>query len=63
VAQAREYSFDFLGWKKVFVLKQHWLAHNTTICPRCNIPFAKAHRGRTHRRSHFCERCQKRHPR
>ena len=63
VAEARQYSFDFLGWKSDFVLKQHWLAHNKTICPRCNIRFVKAHLGHTHRRSFFCERCQKRYPR
>ena len=60
VDEARQYSFDFLAWKKEYVLKQHWLAHARTVCPRCNIPFSKAHLGRTNRRSFFCERCQKR---
>jgi len=60
VAEARQYSFEFLEWKKQYVLKQHWLAHAKTTCPRCNIPFKKAHLGRTNRRSFFCERCQKR---
>jgi endonuclease-8 len=60
VQEARQYSFDFLDWKKQFVLKKHWLAHAKTTCPRCHIPFTKAHLGRTRRRSFFCERCQKR---
>lgn len=59
VAQARAYSFDFLAWKKAMVLKQHWLAHTKSICPRCHIPFHKAHLGTTRRRSFFCDRCQK----
>ena len=59
VAQARQYSFEFLAWKKAFVLKQHWLAHTKSICPRCHIPFVKAKLGNTNRRSFFCERCQK----
>ena len=63
VAEARNYCFDFLRWKKAFVLKQHWLAHAKRICPRCNIPFTKAHLGVTQRRAFFCERCQKRYPR
>jgi endonuclease-8 len=63
VAEARAYCFDFLAWKKAFVFKQHWLAHKKTICPRCEIRFTKAHLGRTHRRSFFCEHCQKRYPR
>jgi endonuclease-8 len=60
VEQARQYSFDFLAWKKEFVLKQNWLAHTKSTCPRCHIPFKKAHLGRSKRRSFFCERCQKR---
>jgi endonuclease-8 len=60
VDEARQYSFDFLAWKKEYVLKQHWLAHAKTTCPRCHIPFSKAHLGRSNRRSFFCERCQKR---
>ncbi len=60
VEQAREYSFDFLRWKRAFELKKHWLAHTRTICPRCDIPFSKGKLGRTNRRSFYCERCQKR---
>ncbi|MBI2771888.1 MAG: endonuclease [Burkholderiales bacterium] len=60
VAQARQYSFDFYEWKKAFVLKKHWLAHTKRTCPRCDIPFVKAHLGRTNRRSFFCENCQMR---
>lgn len=60
VEEARQYSFDFLGWKKQYVLKQHWLAHAKTTCPRCHIPFKKAVLGRSKRRSFYCERCQKR---
>ena len=60
VEQAREYSFDFLEWKKKYELKQHWLAHTKTICPRCNIKFSKGVLGRSKRRSFYCERCQKR---
>lgn len=60
VEQARQYSFDFLGWKRAYVLNPHWLAHARKICPRREIPFKKAHLGKTNRRSFFCERCQKR---
>jgi endonuclease-8 len=59
IEEARTYSFEFLEWKKAFVLKQHWLAHNKRICPRCNIAFTRKHLGVTHRRSFFCENCQK----
>lgn len=62
VEQMRVYAFDFLRWKKAFVLKQHWLAHTKRLCPRCDIPFHKAHLGKTHRRSFFCVKCQKQYP-
>lgn len=58
VDEARNYSFDFYEWKKQYVLKKHWLAHTRRTCPRCAIPLAKAHLGRTRRRSFFCENCQ-----
>ncbi len=58
IKEARNYSFDFLKWKKEFVLKKHWLAHTKTICPRCNIPLIKNYCGKTKRRSFFCTNCQ-----
>jgi endonuclease VIII len=61
VEQARQYSFDFLEWKKQFVLKEHWLAHRKSICPRCQLPFIKAKLGRTRRPTFYCEGCQRRH--
>ena len=60
VEEARHYAFDFLAWKRAFVLRKHWLAHTKRICPRCNIAFTKAHTGVTPRRSFYCERCQRR---
>ncbi|MGK5025177.1 DNA-formamidopyrimidine glycosylase family protein [Janthinobacterium sp. RB2R34] len=59
VEEARQYSFDFLQWKKEFTLKAHWLAHAKKICPRCHIALHKAYLGKTQRRSFFCPRCQK----
>jgi endonuclease-8 len=58
VRQARTYSFEFLEWKKAYVLRQHWLAHRKSTCPRCGVKFTIAHLGRTHRRAFFCAHCQ-----
>jgi endonuclease-8 len=58
VKMARDYSFDFLKWKKAFVLRQHWLAYNKKMCPRCNIPLVREYLGTTHRRTFFCNNCQ-----
>lgn len=59
VEQARIYSFEFLEWKKNYVLKQHWLAHTKKTCVRCEIPLIKKQTGKKKRRSFFCTNCQK----
>ena len=58
IKEARNYSFDFLEWKKNYELKKHWLAHTRKICQRCNLPLIKEYLGKTNRRSFFCNRCQ-----
>ena len=58
IKEARNYSFDFLRWKRDFVLKKHWLANTKKICPRCNILFIKKYCGKTKRRTFFCTNCQ-----
>jgi endonuclease VIII len=58
IYEARNYSFDFLKWKKNYELKKHWLAHTKTVCPRCNIPLIKKYAGTTKRRTFFCNNCQ-----
>jgi len=59
VKEAREYSFDFLEWKKQYVLKKHWLVHAKRICPRDNSPIIKEYLGKTNRRTFYCNSCQK----
>jgi len=58
VREARNYSFDFLKWKKQFVLRKHWLAHNKSQCASCGGKLTRDYLGVTDRRSFFCERCQ-----
>jgi endonuclease-8 len=58
IREARQYSFDFLEWKKAYVLKKHWLIHTKKICPRCNLPVIKKYLGKTNRRTFFCNNCQ-----
>ena len=58
IKEARNYSFDFLKWKKEFTLKKHWLAHTKKTCLRCNLPIIKKYCGKTKRRSFFCSGCQ-----
>ena len=58
VSEAKIYSYDFLEWKKEFVLRKHWLAHTKRTCIRCKIPLIKRYSGKTKRRTFFCEHCQ-----
>lgn len=58
IREAKQYSFDFLEWKKAFELKKHWLAHTKKVCLRCDLPIFKKYTGEKKRRSFFCENCQ-----
>jgi endonuclease-8 len=59
ISEARNYSFDFLAWKRVYVLRKHWLAHAKKTCLRCNLPIIKQPAmGKRKRRSFFCANCQ-----
>lgn len=58
IHEARNYSFDFLRWKKQYVLKKHWLAHGQKRCTKCDVPIIRKHLGKTNRRSFFCTNCQ-----
>jgi endonuclease-8 len=58
INEARTYSFDFLKWKKQYVLRKHWLAHTKKTCSRDGSPIIKKYLGKTNRRTFFCERCQ-----
>jgi len=58
IEETRKYSFEFLNWKRNYVLRKHWLAHTKTVCLRCNFPIIKKYTGIKNRRSFFCTNCQ-----
>ncbi|MEQ7802216.1 DNA-formamidopyrimidine glycosylase family protein [Pedobacter sp. ASV1-7] len=58
ITAARQYSFDFLKWKKAYVLKKHWLVNTRKLCP-LGHHLEKAYLGKTKRRTFFCPICQK----
>lgn len=60
IKEARQYSFDFLQWKREFTLRQHWLVHTKRTCGRDGGPIQKEYLGTTNRRTFFCPVCQKR---
>jgi endonuclease-8 len=58
VKEARDYSFDFYRWKKIFELKKHWLIYKKSVCPRCGIKTQRTYMGLTDRLTYFCDNCQ-----
>ncbi|WP_145478302.1 DNA-formamidopyrimidine glycosylase family protein [Stenotrophomonas rhizophila] len=58
IADAREYSFRFLEWKRAFELKKHWQIHTRRTCPNCGGPVSKTYPGKSRRRTLFCPNCQ-----
>ena len=58
IKEARNYSFDFLKWKKEYTLRKHWLAHTKKICSRDGDKIIKEYLGKTQRRTFFCDTCQ-----
>ena len=58
IHQARQYSFDFLEWKKEYTLRKHWLAHTKKTCIRDGNKIVKEYLGKTQRRTFFCNSCQ-----
>lgn len=58
IKEARNYSYDFLKWKRSYELKKHWLIMTKKTCPRCKFPVVKKYCGQTKRRTFFCTNCQ-----
>lgn len=57
-AQAREYAFDFLKWKKAYTLAKHWEVYSKKFCPKKHL-LKKENIGKNKRVSYYCETCQK----
>lgn len=58
ITEARNYSFDFYEWKKVFVLAKNWLVYKKKKCKTCGTPVSLIYTGETPRRSFYCPHCQ-----
>jgi endonuclease-8 len=59
IKEASGYSYEFLAWKREFVLRQNWKVHRKKTCERDETKIEKAHLGKTNRRTFFCPTCQK----
>ena len=59
IKEAVGYSYEFLQWKRDFVLRQNWKVHRKKTCERDDTKIAKEYLGKTNRRTFFCPTCQK----
>ena len=58
IKEAVAYSYDFLAWKREYVLKKNWKVHTKKTCPRDETKIVKEYLGKTNRRTFFCPSCQ-----
>jgi endonuclease-8 len=58
IREAKQYSYDFLKWKRENSLKGHWQIIGKKKCPRCETSVQKKYCGKTRRRTFFCKNCQ-----
>ncbi|MES2826981.1 MAG: DNA-formamidopyrimidine glycosylase family protein [Bacteroidota bacterium] len=56
--EARDYSFDFLKWRKAGTLSKHWEVYSKKICP-LGHKIEKINVGKNKRSSFVCPVCQK----
>jgi len=45
VEEARNYTYNFLHWKREYTLRKHWLVHTKKICQRDNCVIKKDYLG------------------
>ena len=59
LTEARNYSFDFLKWKRTDELKKHWQIYHKKKCPKCGQTVIKKDTGKGKRSSFYCKKDQK----
>ncbi|MCW3084518.1 MAG: endonuclease [Bacteroidetes bacterium] len=58
IKESVNYSFDFLRWKKEFILKKQWLVNTKSTCSVCKGKIIRTYMGKTNRRTFYCPHCQ-----
>ena len=56
--EVKIYVFEFLLYKKAYVLAAHWEVYTKKKCPRDGAPILKEYIGIQQRRCFFCDTCQ-----
>ena len=58
VKDARDFSFQFLAWRRENVLRKHLRVHKRKYCADCGTELRRAILGVTERRAFWCDVCQ-----
>jgi endonuclease-8 len=58
VAEARSFSFRFLGLRRQFALRKNLEIYGRSVCPSCGGRVSRRTHGKRNRRSFFCTACQ-----
>lgn len=54
ILESRNYSFDFLTWKRTDELRKHFQVYHKEICPKCGEKIIRKDTGKGKRTSFFC---------
>lgn len=58
IKHTKEYSFDFLKWKRIDELRKHFQVYHREICPKCGEKIIRKDTGKGKRTSFFCKNDQ-----
>jgi endonuclease-8 len=58
VREVRLYAYQFLTWKKQFLLRKNWVVYKRKFCAVCETKTVMKTTGNLQRRSHYCPKCQ-----
>ncbi|MBA4167110.1 MAG: endonuclease [Chitinophagaceae bacterium] len=58
LTEVKTYVFEFLLYKKAYVLAAHWEVYTKKKCPRDGAAIRKEYIGTQQRRCFFCDQCQ-----
>ena len=58
IEEARDFSKQFLRWRRKFVLKKNLKAHRRALCPHCGGRLTRAKTGKRERWAYWCPACQ-----
>lgn len=60
ISVTHDFSYQFLAWRRLFVLRKNLKIHRRKYCPHCSIQVIREKTGKRQRWSYYCPQCQPR---